>query len=136
MDAWMRLTLAVLAAWRLTHLVAKEDGPWDFIVRLRRGAGNSLFGRLMDCFQCLSLWMAAPFALFVSQDWLERLVAWLAISGAACLVERAGGEPEWMLPAEIKSGEGGNADELLRTEAGGGEPAGSRPTGGREVQRN
>lgn len=132
----MRLTLAVLAAWRLTHLVAKEDGPWDCIVRLRRGAGNSLFGGLMDCFQCLSLWMAAPFALFVSQDWLERLVSWLAISGAACLLERAGGEPEWMFPAEIKSGEGGNADELLRTEAGGGEPAGSRPAGGREVQRN
>lgn len=131
MDAWMRLTLAVLAAWRLTHLVAKEDGPWDLIVRLRTSAGDSLIGRLMDCFQCFSLWIAAPFALFVSQDWPERLVAWLAISGAACLLERAGGEPEWMLPEGVRRREGGVADGLLRTEAGGCRANGSR-AGGQE----
>lgn len=131
----MRLALAVLAVWRVSHLLAKEDGPWDLVVRLRRSAGNSLFGKLMDCFQCLSLWVAAPFTFFVTQDLPHWLVAWLAISGAACLLERAGAEPEWMIPAGIHQQEGGSQDELLRPETGGGEPAGAEPAGGRPTGR-
>src|SRR5207302_5380198 len=42
--------LGVLAVWRLTHLLTDEDGPFDWIARLRRRAGG-----LMDCFYCLSL---------------------------------------------------------------------------------
>jgi hypothetical protein len=85
--------IAVLATWRVTHLLAKEDGPVDMLVRLRRRLGRSLAGRLMDCFNCLSFWIAAPFALFVCRDPLERLLAWLALSGAACLLERTEREP-------------------------------------------
>lgn len=129
MDAWMRLVLAVLAVWRVSHLLAKEDGPWNVVARLRRGAGHGVLGKLMDCFQCLSLWVAAPFALFVTQDWLQWPAAWLAISGAACLLERTGAGPAWMAPLEVQQEEGGTADELLRPETGAGEPAG-RPAGG------
>ncbi len=56
---WMRLVLAVLATWRVTHLLVSEDGPADMIVRFRALLGQSLAGRLMDCFNCLSLWIAA-----------------------------------------------------------------------------
>jgi hypothetical protein len=48
-----RLLLGVLCVWRITHLFQAEDGPWDVIVRLRRVAGDSFVGRLMDCFYCL-----------------------------------------------------------------------------------
>ena len=59
---WLRLVLAALATWRLTHLLADEDGPHDAVVTLRRRLGDFFVGSLMDCFQCLSLWIAAPLA--------------------------------------------------------------------------
>jgi hypothetical protein len=82
------LVAAILATWRLTHLVAAEDGPWDVVARLRRRAGAGFWGRLMDCFYCLSLWIAFPVAWLVGDDWRSRLIAWPALSGGAILLER------------------------------------------------
>ena len=82
------LILSVLAAWRLAHLFNAEDGPWDLLVRLRRLAGVGFAGSLLDCFYCLSLWVSAPFAFGLSNDWPHRLMLWFAISGGACLLER------------------------------------------------
>jgi hypothetical protein len=93
MDLWVRFTVAVLATWRVTHLLASEDGPADLIVKFRALLGQSLAGKLMDCFNCLSLWIAAPVALFVNRHFPDWLVLWLALSGAACLLERLGREP-------------------------------------------
>jgi|SRR5579863_4301627 len=89
MNFWELFVLAVLATWRVTHLLAHEDGPADLIVRFRALLGDGVAGKLMDCFYCLSLWIAAPAALFVSRRPLEWLFAWLALSGGACLLERA-----------------------------------------------
>ena len=84
-----RFVLCALAIWRTTHLLAEEDGPWDLIVRLRAGLGASIFGRLMDCFYCLSLWVSLPLAIWLSNGWIGLPVHWLALSGAACLLEKA-----------------------------------------------
>lgn len=86
-NVWIRFVLAVLATWRVTHLLASEDGPADLIVRLRALLGSGFIGQLMDCFYCLSLWIAAPAALFISREPLGWLFSWLALSGAACLLE-------------------------------------------------
>ena len=94
MDPWMRLVLAVLATWRVTHLLASEDGPADIIVRFRALLGRSIFGQLMDCFYCLSIWIAAPAALFVTRRPLDWLMTWLAISAAACLLDRLVKDPD------------------------------------------
>jgi len=94
MDPWMRLVLAVLATWRVTHLLASEDGPADIIVRFRALLGRSIFGQLMDCFYCLSIWIAAPAALFVTRRPLDWLMTWLAISAAACLLDRIAKDPD------------------------------------------
>jgi hypothetical protein len=93
MNPWLQFVLAVLATWRITHLLANEDGPADIIVRLRVRLGHGLAGSLMDCFYCLSLWIAAPAALFVSRRPLSWALSWLAISGGACLLERLGQKP-------------------------------------------
>jgi hypothetical protein len=82
---WFRLTIAVLATWRMVRLIAHEDGPFDIIVRLRARAGA--LGTLMDCPYCLSLWIAAPFAFSLGRTVLECFAAWLAISGGASLIE-------------------------------------------------
>jgi len=113
----MQLILAVLATWRLTHLLALEDGPGDSLARVREQLGASLFGKLMDCFQCMSLWVAAPVALYFTRKPLEWVVAWLGLSGAACLLERIGQEPVVIdrLPEEIK---GGLDYGMLRPETG------------------
>ena len=63
-----RFALAALATWRVTHLLANEDGPGDAVVRLRARLGAGPAGRLMDCFQCLSIWIAAPMTLVVSRE--------------------------------------------------------------------
>jgi hypothetical protein len=85
---WFRLTLCVLATWRLCHLIAHEDGPFDLIVRLRARAGGGMLGRLMDCPYCLSLWIAAPAAVLMAGRFSEGCVAWLAISGGSSLIEK------------------------------------------------
>jgi len=72
---WPTLFLTTLAAWRLTHLLANEDGPADLVLRLRRALGDSGIGHKMDCFQCLSLWVAAPLALILSTELLTWLIA-------------------------------------------------------------
>jgi hypothetical protein len=92
-DPWLRLAAAVLACWRVSHLLAAEDGPWDAVVRLRGAAGGGMLGKMMDCFKCVSVWVAAPLAVFVAPGWAERVVAWLAVSGGACLLERLAREP-------------------------------------------
>jgi hypothetical protein len=74
-----RLTLGVLAVWRLTHLLNAEDGPGDVLVRFRRKVGNGFWGSLLDCFYCLSLYLAAPFAIAIGADWRERLLLWPAV---------------------------------------------------------
>ena len=83
------LLVGILCVWRLTHLLYAEDGPWDVVVRLRRGAGVGLWGKLLDCFYCLSLWIAVPFALFLGEEPTKRLLLWLALSAGASLLERA-----------------------------------------------
>jgi hypothetical protein len=90
--AFYELLLGVLGVWRITHLLQAEDGPWDGVVRLRARAGDSFVGHLMDCFYCLSLWIALPFALLFGAGWLEHLLLWPALSGGAILLERATGE--------------------------------------------
>ena len=86
----LRFAIASLAVWRITHLLAHEDGPFDVIYRLRALGGAGFWGRLLDCFYCLSLWIAAPLTPFVTtHNATSALLAWLALSGAACLLEQA-----------------------------------------------
>jgi hypothetical protein len=128
---WVRFVLAVLATWRVTHLLASEDGPADIIVRFRRLLGQSLWGTLMDCFYCLSLWIAAPAALFVSNRPMNWLFSWLALSGGACLLERMTKEPVMVQPM-TQPAEGDTPDvlwseTLAAHEQSNAEPGAERP---------
>ncbi len=109
--------LAVLATWRVTHLLTAEDGPGDIVVRFRALLGQSFAGRLMDCFYCLSIWIAAPAALFVTRHWLDWIMVWLAVSGAACLLERISQQPAGA-QADGQLSYGGT-QSVLRTETNG-----------------
>jgi hypothetical protein len=109
------LALGILAVWRVTHLLNAEDGAWDLLVRLRRLAGSSFWGGLLDCFYCLSLWIALPFAFVLGEHWLERVLLWLAFSAGAILLERetlSCDPARWPVYGEEKEAQ----NELLRKE--------------------
>jgi len=108
-DFWPRFVLAALAAWRLSHLLTQEDGPFDLIVRLRIRLGDA--GRALDCFYCMSLWVAAPLALFVDPALQNWWCIWLALSGAAGLLHRMG---QHAVPATTQ----GDGNGMLWAEAG------------------
>jgi hypothetical protein len=80
--------LSILATWRLTHLLSKEDGPWNMIYHIRKAAGAGFFGSLLDCFYCLSIWVALPFGIWLGNNWWEKILYWWALSGGACLLEQ------------------------------------------------
>ena len=105
---WM--TLGLLGVWRVTHLLNAEDGPANLLVRFRRWVGSGLLGSLLDCFLCLSLWIAVPFAFVIGEGWKERILLWLAFSGGAILLQRLYAAP----PAVDYYEDEENPDGLLR----------------------
>ncbi len=107
------LVLGVLGVWRITHLLNAEDGPGDAVVRLRRAAGTGFWASVLDCFQCLSLWIAAPFAIVLGKSALECVLLWPALSGAAILLERLTAA---VSPAAPTYWTEENTDDVLRTE--------------------
>ena len=83
------LMLGVLAVWRVTHMLYGEDGPWNIFLSLRRWVGTSFIGTLLDCFYCLSVWIAVPVGLLLGEGWIEKIFLWLAASAGAILLERS-----------------------------------------------
>jgi hypothetical protein len=120
-----RLVLAILCVWRVTHLLQAEDGPADIFVRLRRWAGDGFWGKLLDCFYCLSLWVAVPFAYLAGDDRKERLLMCLASSAGAILLESARGRVSG--PPAVYYEDQGEVDNVLRKReraTSGSEPSG------------
>ena len=101
MGVWYRLVLGVLVTWRATHLLHAEDGPWRILVRLRGALARSgMLRQLAECFYCLSLWVAAPFAYLLGETWTERLLLVPALSAAAIFLEHLMKQPP--MPAYIE----------------------------------
>ena len=98
-EIWARFAAASLATWRIAHLLAYEDGPGDVLVGLRARLGRGILGRLMDCFYCLSVWIALPLAPVVTPRLPDAVLVWVAISGAACLLERGTAPPIQVEPS-------------------------------------
>jgi hypothetical protein len=109
------LILGILSVWRITHLLYGEDGPWDIFVRLRKLAGRSFWGKLLDCFYCLSLWISVPFAYFIGESWKERGLLWLAFSGGAIVLEKLTNH-NLTFPAEYREDEEKKDGVLRRQE--------------------
>ena len=83
------LVIALLAIWRITHLLGREDGPFGVLRRFRDALGRGEASQLVHCFYCLSLWVALPFAwMLASTGWVEGALLWFGLSGGAILLER------------------------------------------------
>lgn len=119
------LALGILTVWRITHFLQAEDGPWDMVVRLRVAVGNGFWGKLLDCFYCLSVWISAPIALWIGETWRERILLWISFSAGAILLERVT-KPELKVPPAffVEEPPDKNQDGLLRTKENPGGPSG------------
>jgi hypothetical protein len=42
----------------------------------------------MDCPHCLGIWIAMPFAWWLSGTWVQWVAAWLGVSGGASFLHR------------------------------------------------
>lgn len=111
------LVLGTLATWRVTHLIAVEDGPFAVIARLRRLAGDGVLGQMLDCFYCLSLWASALVALPLAQGPLHYFYLCLAFSAGAILLESLAhrrGNPEPVYFEHPAGGPLGEGNAMLR----------------------
>jgi hypothetical protein len=93
------LVLGILTVWRITHFLSAEDGPWDVVIILRRRAGETFWGKLLDCFYCLSVWISVPLGYVIGESWLERVLLWPSLSAGAILLERLANRGPKVIPA-------------------------------------
>ena len=80
--------IVALATWRVTALVAYEQGPFGVLGGLRRLMVRLRLGQLVACFHCLGFWVAGVAALVVYGVEMSTLLFWLAIAGSVSIVER------------------------------------------------
>ena len=97
----LHLILLLAAAWRLSNLVAHEDGPSLMFARLRKSASRSKarwvrkFGlvQLLNCEYCLSVWFGFALTLAYGLTNLGSIVGvgWfvvpLALSTGAIIIK-------------------------------------------------
>lgn len=81
--------LLTFAVYRVTRIIADEDGPFDFAVNFRHFLKSNkyiFFYKLTDCFYCLSMWISVPAAFLMTTDVKMWFIYWLALSGLSCII--------------------------------------------------
>jgi hypothetical protein len=86
------LIVLSLAAFRLAHMVALEDGPFDIFAQFRGRIDplqTTWLGRGVNCPLCVGFWAS----LFVFVVWFipivgQLLIVWWAIAGAQTVIQK------------------------------------------------
>jgi hypothetical protein len=98
MNEWLLLALAILACYRLARFTVYEEGPWQFMTRIRSWAGTydygengepkSSLGRLFACPYCTGMWIALALAIifFWQRPSLLPLL-WFGIAGGQAFLQ-------------------------------------------------
>ncbi len=76
-------------------MIACEDGPGDVLFLVRQRLGQGFAGRLIDCFQCVSIWISVP-ALFIHASWTERIVMWMGFRARPVFSKESANRVRWM----------------------------------------
>lgn len=86
----LTLVIVVLAVYRVSVLVAQDEGPFSVLERARSKIDPnqaSWIGRGLRCVGCVSFWVSLAAALFIgAADWVW---VWLAVAGGVMLIHRA-----------------------------------------------
>ena len=82
----LTFALAALATFRISRMIADEEGPWAIFFNLRKAVpGVNWVGRGLECIMCLSVWVALPIAAYIDWSWTTPLT-WLALSAVTVLL--------------------------------------------------
>lgn len=84
--------LAILACYRLSQLLAIDDGPYNVFLEWRKWLGRRANGstfwhnvaEMFHCPFCLGVWFAFPLALLIDGNFL---LLWLGIAGGQAFLE-------------------------------------------------
>lgn len=88
---WCWLLLAALAAYRTSHMLVHEEGPFSLLQKLRNVLDpdeRTWIGRGVNCILCSSFWAALLMLALLAWEWGMLLVAWWAIAGIVLLLHR------------------------------------------------
>ena len=84
------IILGVLGVYRVSFMIAQEDGPFDIFSRWRGYMGQKTWvGRGMHCTLCISFWLSLVCAAFVG-SWVTIIPYWLGIAGGVLALHRRG----------------------------------------------
>lgn len=87
MGKFYRLIVLILAVYRLSRMIAIEDGPADIFTKFRSTLSQeSWVGRGFYCVLCLSFWLSLLAAILAYRKPRCILVHWLAIAGGVTLI--------------------------------------------------
>lgn len=86
--------VASLAVYRVSRMVAMEDGPFEAFLKLRNATlklpashpKDHWIARGIRCPLCISFWAGLVAALFISRDWKSYLLTAMGLSGAAVAI--------------------------------------------------
>lgn len=87
------LIISALAVYRLSFMIAKEDGPLDLFNRIRGKVDpnqSTWVGRGINCPLCISVWLSLLPIIFIlpRMNIYTTIVTWLSIAGLSALLER------------------------------------------------
>ncbi len=84
MNFWLALILSILAVYRVSYFIAKEDGPFDLFSEVRGKIGQEgWIGRGLHCVLCISFWLSVLPALWLF--WgrpIDIIAGWFGIAGS------------------------------------------------------
>ena len=92
MNPWLALILSVLAVYRISYLIAKEDGPFDLFAKIRYKGGSikhphDWISRGLNCILCISFWLSLiPVIWLFWGDVVSITLGWLGIAGGVLVL--------------------------------------------------
>lgn len=85
-DFLISFSLSVLAVYRVSYMIAVEDGPFDLYVMLRSKFNQATWiGRGLVCPLCISFWLSMIPAVFMP---VPFILNWLAIAGMCLIIHK------------------------------------------------
>jgi len=89
----IKVTFAILATYRLSRMIVGEDGPFSIFDKIRGfvmrkyNSDHWLYNGI-GCPLCVSFWISAIFALYVTDNAASFPLFWFGIAGAVTLIYR------------------------------------------------
>lgn len=93
MSNFFLLIISSLAVFRLSELVAYDEGPFEIFEKIRNlFPSGSMIDKMLECIYCNGIWWSLLLTIFLSVIHVIELWAfplwWLGIAGGAIVVTR------------------------------------------------